>query len=424
VSVLGALVIGGLLLASAAIGQSSGQAPASNRVTAATVQPSVPSDPNATTASDVLPVPEPGLAQLTVAGPPGFASRPAWAVQVAAWTRSVAADDGTILTRNPDGYLLLLDPATGAVRWRSSAATSSGQEGPWLATIDGARVAVVVGGGALSYWALPALSGPTGASGGMGVTGGTGKAVGSGTSVRLPAGAKVTWAGPSPLVTTPKGDAGVIRARAVVPVSLPTGARALAADGSTVLAVTGSTFVRRGVSSAGVKPRAFPRPAGAGARPLRVEPVGSAFLLTVWPRAAGRGQIVCLVDTTSGKIVVQTALAATVDLTHAAIVREQAGAQTLLGPVLVDTYTANLDLLDPRYSVRSVTRGHAWAMFQGRATDIQLDRAGSFRTVSFPSGEPALPIGVVAPARGRVSTAVVVVPSSRRWVLCGLPASA
>jgi hypothetical protein len=370
--------------------------------------------PSAGRASDATLAPG---ARLTVAVPPGFDPAPVWTAPVAAWTRSVAADGGTVLSRDPEGHVVLLDPTTGAQRWRSAEVTTSRQDGPWLTAVGGAPTAALVGQGVLSYWTLPPPTAATPAAGdGRGVGGG----VGGGIGVRLPAGAKVTWVGSSPLVTAPGGGAGVVRGGLYLPVPMPKGGRALATDGSTVLATTGTTFVQQPAGRPALTPRALPRPRGAGARPVRVEAVGTAFLLTVWPRATGRGQIVGLVDARSGKLAVQTTLAGTLDLTHAGVVREVSGTQTLLGSVLVDTYTSNLNLLDPRYTVRIVTRGHAWAMFQGRATDIHLNRAGDFTTVPFPAGDAALPVGTVAAGVGGATTAVIVAPHGAGWIVCGL----
>jgi hypothetical protein len=355
-----------------------------------------------------------------VAVPPGFDPAPVWSAPVAAWTRSVAADGGTVLSRDPDGHVVLLDPATGVQRWHSAEVTGAKQDGPWLTSVDGSPRAALVGQGVLSYWTLPSAAAP--APGGAGT--GTGTGAGAGVGIRLPVGATVTWVGPSPLVTVPGGGAGVVRGGGYLAVPLPTGGRALAAEGTTVLAVTGATFVRQPAGRPPVQPRALPRPKGAGARPLRVEAVGTAFLVTVWPRTTGRGQIVGLVDVRSGSLVVQTALAASLDLTHVGVIREAAGTQTLVGSVLVDTYTSNLNLLDPRYTVRTVTRGHAWAMFQGRATDIHLNRAGDFTTVPFPAGEAALPIGTVAAGDRGAATAVLVAPHGGGWIVCGLRSSA
>lgn len=341
-----------------------------------------------------------------LAGPPAHAARPAWTVPIAAWTRSLASDGGTVLSRDPAGHVVLVDPRSGVVRWRSAEVTRREQDGPWLTRIDGVPVAVVLDRTVLSYWRLP----------GAGQAAGGGPAVG----VRLPRGAVVTWAGAAPLVTW-AGGAGVIQGGAVRPVSLPRRGRALAADGTSVLAVAGAGYVRQALGRRAARLRALPRPRGAGSRPLRVEAVGTAYLLAVWPRTSGGGHVVGLVDVASGRPVVQTAADASLNAARGALVREPGGTQTLVGSVLVDTYTASLSLLDPKYTVRTVTRGHAWAVSAGRATDIHLNRAGDFRTVPFPTGDPALPVGVVAGGSRGGATAVVVAPFEGGWVLCGLP---
>ena len=352
------------------------------------------------------------ITALVAVGPAGFATKPAWAVPVAQWTKSVAADGGTVLTRDRNGQVLLLDPGSGAVRRLSSTATGPTQDGPWLTRIDGRPAAALVGDGVLSYWPLPT----------PGADPGPGADPAEGTAVPLPGGTKVSWVGSAPLVTSAGGGAAVVRGGKYVPVSLPPRARPLATDGSTVLAVVGAQFVRQAVGAPVAGLRDLPRPRGAGRRPVRVEAVGTDLLFTVWPRTSGHGQLGALVRTSDGALAVQTDLEGGLDLAKARVVRETAGTQTLLGPVLVDTYTNNLNLLDPRYAVRGLTRGHAWALLDGRATDIRLNRTGDFRTEPFPAGDPALPIGVVAAAGARPETAVVVTRTGDGWVLAGLRA--
>jgi hypothetical protein len=245
---------------------------------------------------------------------------------------------------------------------------------------------------------------------------------GTSVSVPLPAGATVTWVGPAPLVHLTDRTVGVIRSKALVGVPLPPGARGLAADGDGVLAVTGATWLRQRAGSAPVAPRQIPRPARAGTTLLRVEAVGARLLLTVWPKATGKGQVVALMDTTSGVNVVQTEVTAAVDLRKFGIVRETGGTQLAIGPVVVDTYAAKVDLLDPRYVVKALTRGHAWTTFQGRATDLHLTARGDFTTVPFGEGEAAMPVGI-SRLDGDATRAVVVAPAGSGWLLCGLTAN-
>jgi hypothetical protein len=224
-------------------------------------------------------------------------------------------------------------------------------------------------------------------------------------------------------VTSPSG-VGVIESGTYRPVALPLHGQAIAADGTTAVAVVGDAFVRQTAGRPTARPRALPRPRGAGAKPIRVEAVGADLLLVVWPAASGTGQLAALVETAGGTLVAQTALDVKTDLTHVGVVRETGGLQTLVGSVLVDTYTNSIDLLDERYTVFTVTRGHAWAKLDGHATDIHLNKNAELRPQPFATGEPVLPIGVVAAAGMRPETAVVVAPSDGGWVLAGLPVAA
>jgi hypothetical protein len=411
IPLLGALIVGGLLLA-VLVGVTfprggSGRARTSD-------QPATPTASAAAGMSAASPTPSaspldplPG----SIAAPPGYQTTPVWAVPIAAWTKSVTTDDGTVLTRSPTGQLLLIDPRVGDVLWSSAGATVKEQTGPWLSSVDGAPVAAVVGPDRITYWTLP--------------TGGTRQAGGPRTSeavnVALPAGAVVSWAGPSPLVTLPGGGAAVFRSGALVPVTLPAGARGLAADGTDVLAVAGGTWLRQSPTAAPATGKPIPPPTGAKPGPLRVEAVGATFLLAVWDKAAGEGQQVSLLDTRTGTTVIQSALPAGLDLRKAVVIRELGGVQTALGPVVVDTYAARLQLLQADITVLSLTRGHAWVTVSGKATDIHLSATADFTTVPFGSGQPAMPIGISRAGPNGKPVATVVVSKNGGWVLAGLP---
>jgi hypothetical protein len=367
-------------------------------------------------------------AALTLAVPPGYGRTPVWSTPIAGWTRNVATDDGTVLTRDQAGHVLLLAPADGHRLWTSREVTTTEELGPWPATVDGARVAAVAGPGRLTYWRLPSSRPSPATPPGSPAGGGSAQAVqpapgaGAAVTVPLPAGATVNWAGASPLIELPNRTVAVIRSGALVQVPLPVGARGLAADGKGVLAATATTWLRQPAAQPPVAPRPLPRPGKAGASPVRVEAVGTSLLLAVWPEGNATGQVVALMDTTSGANVVQTVVTAAADLRKFGIVREIGGTQLAIGPVTVDTYAAKVDLLDLRYVVKTLTRGHAWTMFSGRATDLHLTPKGDFTTVPFGPGEPALPIGV-SRLNGDETRAVVVAAAGSGWLLCGLGAA-
>jgi hypothetical protein len=354
--------------------------------------------------------PTPSTSALTVAVPPGYSRTPAWSAPIAAGTRSVATDDGTVLTRDPDGHVLLLDPATGRPLWSSVEETPDNLAGPWRATIDGKRAAVVAGAGRLTYWPLPAAGAAAAGADAETPTGG-------GVTVPLPAGAYTTWAGSAPLVHLPDRAVAVVRSGALYRVPLPAGLRALATDGESVLAADSSTWVRQVVGRGPAAGRPLPKPAGAGRTPLRVEPVGTALLLTGWPAARGKGQILALTDTRSGTIVVTTQLKPVANLGRAPLVREEGGTQLAVGSVVIDTYLSKVELLDVRYVVRALSRGHAWTTLNGRAVDLHLTAKGDFTTVPFGTGAAALPVGVTRLPKGGSRPVVVVGAGADRRIV-------
>ena len=72
---------------------------------------------------------------LTANGIEAWPGTPEWVTRIAGWTRSVATDEGTVLTRDPEGHVLLLAPGDGRVVWASKERTTSHDLGPWPAVI-------------------------------------------------------------------------------------------------------------------------------------------------------------------------------------------------------------------------------------------------------------------------------------------------
>jgi hypothetical protein len=274
----------------------------------------------------------------------------------------------------------------------------------------------------LTYWALPTSTGAEGPSGSTVTTDARSSAdAPAGTSVDLPAGATASGAGTSPLVLLADHSVAVVRGGALVPVPLPAGARALAADDAGVLAVTATGWLRQSPAGAASAPHPLPTPRGASGSPLRVEAVGTQLLLTAWAASSpGAGQLVALFDTRTSSYVIQGTLLPTVDMRHVAVIRESGGTQVAVGPVVVDTYAAKLDLLDPRYTVKALTRGHAWTTLSGHAVDLRLTSTGQFPTVPFDAGEPALPVGISRLGTSGAYRAVIVAPAGNGWRLFGL----
>ena len=333
------------------------------------------------------------------AAPPGLAATPLWGRVVAPWTKIAAGADGTVYSRTPAEQLVAFDPTTGVVTWTAPDAWGSRWDGPWTTTIDGHPAIALVGRTALAYWQLPATDTDP-------------------TTVPLPAGAVVSWAGSSPLVTRPSGAAAVVRGGALAYVSVPGGGRPLAADGSTVIGSAGRSWFRSGPGSA-AQVRQTPRPRGISAAPVRVEAVGSQFLLVVWPK---RGeQAITLVDAKTGQTLIQANLAKSdPDIRTGPLVRQVGGTLTSVGAVVVDTDLHTIDVLLPQYKVRALVTGHVIAT-DGRATsDVGLTKTGAFDILAFPQGATASPFAVITTDEGKTTLAIAPGPSGEP-VLVALP---
>jgi hypothetical protein len=238
--------------------------------------------------------------------------------------------------------------------------------------------------------------------------------------VDLPAGAAVSWAGPSPLLVLGEaGAAAVVRGGDIQRVNLPSGMRPLAADGADVLAANGRDWIRQGAGQAPGVPQGFTVPKGAtGPAPVRVENVGGSFLATMW--TGPEGPIVAVVDAHTGADVVQTTFPKDIDFTRAPTVREPGSERTAVGSALFEPAQHNLSILASTFTPVALTPGHVFADdVSGVVADLQI-KGKDLTVVPFKGKNPLVPVGIAATRSTPV--AVVAAPYGDGWVLCGLPA--
>lgn len=152
--------------------------------------------------------------------PAGWSTQAAWSVPVDPDSPVAVTAAGQVATTSPGGSTLrVLDPSTGGIAW-SLALPARPVDGLHTVHVDG-REAVAFATGTDLDWADTARN-PDGSH----ATG----------QVGLPAQAAVSWAGPSPLISTPGQHAYVIAAGRLAERVVPAGATAVAAAGSTVYA--------------------------------------------------------------------------------------------------------------------------------------------------------------------------------------------
>jgi hypothetical protein len=363
-------------------------------------------------AAGAPPSPASPPARLTGGAPPGFSSAPIWGVPIAAASTALVSADGRVLVLTAGHEAAVVDPADGTVSWHVQAPDDA--TGLHLATIDGQRVAAVETPETLTYWSLPAARSVAGAAA-------LASAVPSAAvTVRLAAGSKLSWAGPSPLVTMPDGTAAVIRGGEVQRVSLPTGLRPLAADGADVLAVQGRDWIRQRAGQApGSTQRLSIPPKAGGSAPIRVENVGGSFLAGIWTSASG--PVVAVYDAHSGAVAVQATFPRAANFAQATTIRQPGGDRTAIGPALLEPAQQNLSILSPDFTPVALAPGHVYANDVNRGVvDLQI-KGPSFKIVPFAGKSPTIPIGITTVASQ--SRAIVVVPAGSGWLLCALPST-
>lgn len=377
-----------------------------------TTSPAVPA-----AAKGAAPVARAQLPALAAA-PYGFAARPAWGLIVDPGTKIAVGPGGTVFTRTPAGALAGLDGATGTVVWTATGQWGADWDGPRVTRVDGRPAVAVVSSTQLVYWSLPdTLTGSRSTVGDRPVT------------VPLSAGSTIEWAGPSPAVVPAGGGAAVIRDGVLETVALPAGARVLAADGTTVIAVSGGQWIRvQTGATAALQP--IPTPSGLSGPPLRVEAVGADMLFAVWPKpkAKGVGHTYVLWDTRTGKTLLTKAALADRDVTSkSGMVRQLDGLMTGLGTLVVDTYAQIVRELLPEYQVRAVTPGHVIVSAKGSLIDVGMSTEPGkhgFTLHPYPAGYPLAEIPFASISRtngGR--TGLVLHSRGGLHYLLGLPSA-
>jgi len=333
--------------------------------------------------------------------PPGYAGQADWSAPITAGSVPLVAADGRIVTVTVTGtagspVLAVLDPITGAPVWSAAlprdAATSSTGSGVHLSEIDGHPVVTAATSDGLDWWGMDGAH--------------------TSGSVSIPAGAAVSFAGSSPLVTVPGQRAATISGGRLVERAVPAGAVALGATGDTVVAANSVGQVwRLGAATAQTPPSPVTVPTPAGAGPLAsiagyaglgsgTSPVAHPEILVAsWYTPDPGTQLVGLIDP-----VTNTAIGAplSVPATGIASGRWQPSPRNLLatvGTVLVDARDGVARALSTGWSTTSVTDTAAYGT---RNSDRYLVSPAGQES---PTGSGVIPIGITG-ARAVVTSSV------------------
>jgi len=188
--------------------------------------------------------------------PPGYGGQADWSAPITAGSVPLVAGDGAIITvTGTPGSLVLavLDQTTGAPVWTTAlprdATTSSTGSGVHLSGIDGHPVVAAATSDGLDWWGMDGAH--------------------TSGSVSIPAGATVSFAGASPLVTEAGQRAATISGGRLLERAVPAGAVALGATGDTIVAANSVGQVwRLGAATAETPPSPVTVPTPAGAGPL------------------------------------------------------------------------------------------------------------------------------------------------------------
>jgi len=330
--------------------------------------------------------------------PPGYAGQADWSAPITPGSVPLVAADGTIITvtGTPGSPVLaVLDPATGAPVWTTAlprdASTATSTSGLHLSGIDGHPVVTAATSDGLDWWALDGAH--------------------TSGSVSIPAGATVSFAGTSPLVTEPGQRAATITGGRLLERAVPAGAVALGATGDTVVAANAVGQVwRLGAATAETPPAPVTVPTPAGAGPLAsiagYAGVGSTtpvahpeILVASWYTADPGTRLVGLIDP-----VTNTAVGAPlrVPATGIGSGHWQPSPRNLLavvGTVLVDARDGVARALSTGWATTSVTDTAAYGT---RNSDRYLVSPAGQES---PTGSGVIPIGV-AGTRAVVTSSV------------------
>ncbi len=330
--------------------------------------------------------------------PPGYAGQADWSAPITAGSVPLIAADGTIITvtGTPGSPILaVLDPATGAPVWTTAlprdASTATSTSGLHLSEIDAHPVVTAATSDGLDWWGMDGAHTPG--------------------SVSIPAGATVSFAGTSPLVTAAGQRAATITDGHLVDRAVPAGAVALGATGDTIVAANSVGQVwRLGAATAETPPSPVTVPTPPGAGPLAsiagyagvgtTTPVAHPEILVAsWYTADPATQLVGLIDP-----VTNTAIGAPlrVPATGIASGHWQPSPRNLLatvGMVLVDARDGVARALSTTWSTTSVTDTAAYGT---RNSDRYLVSPAGQES---PTGSGVSPIGM-AGTRAVVTSSV------------------
>jgi len=319
--------------------------------------------------------------------PPGYGGQADWSAPITPGSVPLIAGDGTIttVTGTPGSPVLaVLDPATGAPVWTTGlprdATTSSTSSGVHLSQIDAHPVVAAATSDGLDWWGMDGAH--------------------TSGSVSVPAGATVSFAGTSPLVTEPGQRAATITDGHLVERAVPAGAVALGATGDTVVAANSVGQVwRLGAATAQTPPAPVTVPTPAGAGPLAsiagyaglgtTTPVAHPEILVAsWYTPDPATRLVGLIDP-----VTNTAIGAplSVPTTGIGSGRWQPSPRNLLatvGTVLIDARDGAARALSTTWSSTSVTDTAAYGT---RNSDRYMVTATGQES---PTGSGVSPIGI------------------------------
>jgi len=319
--------------------------------------------------------------------PPGYAGQADWSAPITPGSVPLVAGDGTIITvtGTPGSPILaVLDPTTGAPVWTTAlprdASTATSSSGLHLSQIDAHPVVTAATSDGLDWWGMDGAH--------------------TSGSVSIPAGATVSFAGTSPLVTEPGQRAATITDGHLVERAVPAGAVALGATGDTIVAANSVGQVwRLGAATAETPPSPVTVPTPAGTGPLAsiagyaglgtTTPVAHPEILAAsWYTPDPGTQLVGLIDP-----VTNTAVGAPlrVPATGIASGRWQPSPRNLLatmGTVLVDARDGAARALSTTWSTTSVTDTAAYGT---RNSDRYLVSPAGQES---PTGSGVIPIGM------------------------------
>ncbi len=320
--------------------------------------------------------------------PPGYGGQADWFAPITPGSVPLVAADGTIVTVTGDAgspVLAVLDPTTGAPVWSAAlprdASTATSTSGLHLSEIDAHPVVAAATSDGLDWWGMDGAH--------------------TSGSVSIPAGATVSFAGTSPLVTEAGQRAATISGGRLVERAVPAGAVALGATGDTVVAANSVGQVwRLGAATAETPPAPVTVPTPAGAGPLAsiagyaglgstTSPVAHPEIVVAsWYTPDPATRLVGLIDP-----VTNTAVGAPLRVPSTAIAsgRWQPSPRNLLavvGTVLVDARDGVARALSTTWSTTSVTDVAAYGT---RNSDRYLVSPAGQES---PTGSGVIPIGM------------------------------